>query len=491
MTIPVCFATLLSLSTGLVFVLVCWPDRQSIKADFLLKFFLAPGVGCGVSSLLFFLSLLTHTYVRHLALIEVFLLACLIALLCFSVAATKWPVSTARSSEPPIEPSLDRKIRRASLLGFVAAFAVSLYASLSLLLRGPHGEWDAFAIWNLRARFLFRAGDQWKDAFSRLIPWSHTDYPLLVPGSVARLWEYSGHDSVAAPALLALIFTYATVGLAVSSVAALRTRSQGFLAGLVLVATPYFVQLGASEYADVPLGFFYLATLVLLCMQDRRLQSPSRFLLLAGITAGFAAWTKNEGLLFLASLLFVHAAVMVYLRGGTTYIRQLLPFAAGFVPILIVVVFFKHHFGGPSDLFSAPRSMAHQLLDVHRYFQVCRALLRQVFDFGGWVITPVAVLAFYFLTLGGDINPKDKAYVLISVLALFMTLVGYCVVYVAGPNDIQWWLSSSLNRLLIQLWPSAVFLFFLVVRTPEQAISVGGSRSSVQRAAHALGAEVR
>jgi Dolichyl-phosphate-mannose-protein mannosyltransferase len=427
-TLSVVFASLLSLSTGLVLVSLCWPALRPIKSNFCLKFFLALGIGCGISSALFFLCLFAENSDRHLALIEVLLLGTLLAILWMSISKAKEPVSDGPFGDHSGGPVLGWKIRWASFLAFVVALASSSYAFIALILRGPNGEWDAFGIWNLRARFLFRAGVQWRDSFSRFLPWSHTDYPLLIPASVARLWKYSGHDSVAVPILLALIFTYATVGLTVSAVAALRTSTQGLLAGLVLVSTPYFVQLGASEYADVPLGFFYLATFVLICMPDRGSQGRSRLLMLAGITAGFASWTKNEGLLFLASILAAHAVVVVQKRGGTSYLRQVIPFVTGFAPILVIIVFFKRNFGGPSDVFSAPLGIVHQLFDIHRYFQVSRALLRQVFDFGGWVITPMAVLAFYLLALGSDIDPEDRVNWLTAALALVMTLAGYCII---------------------------------------------------------------
>jgi hypothetical protein len=448
---------------------LCWSPLRPVNSNFLLKLFLAIGVGSGISSALFFVCLLLAVSVRHALLVETAVLAILLSILGVSIYKTKAPAVGSPSNEAALVSLLDWKIQWASFLGFVFALTSASYASLSVIWRDPHGDWDAFGIWNLRARFLFRAGDQWRDAFSPILPWSHTDYPLLIPASVARLWKYSGHESIAAPALLALLFTYATVGLTVCGVAALRTRTQGLLAGIVLASTPYFVQLGAAQYGDVPLGFFYLSTIMLLCLQDQEPQTHPRLLVLAGLSAGLAAWTKNEGLLFVASSFLVYALVGLYLRKGIGYFQRMIPFAGGLAPILAVIVLFKLYFGGPSDIFLAPRSMLHQLVDPHRYVKVFHALLRQIFDFGGWVVTPVAMLAFYFLALGREPKSEKQIYLVVTSLALVTTLIGYCIVYVIGPNDIQWWLSNSLSRLLIQLWPSAVFLFFLVARTPEQA----------------------
>ncbi len=54
---------------------------------------------------------------------------------------------------------------------------------------------------------------------------------------------------------------YSFIGLASSTLGLLRSPSQGLLAGIVLLGTPFLIRHGASQYADVPLSFFFLATL--------------------------------------------------------------------------------------------------------------------------------------------------------------------------------------------------------------------------------------
>ena len=60
-------------------------------------------------------------------------------------------------------------------------------------MRFPDGGYDAWMIWNTRARFLVRAAD-FHTAFSpRLLFWLHQDYPWLVPGAVAQAFMLQGH----------------------------------------------------------------------------------------------------------------------------------------------------------------------------------------------------------------------------------------------------------------------------------------------------------
>src|ERR1019366_8764917 len=89
----------------------------------------------------------------------------------------------------------------------------------------------------------------------------------------------------------------ATVGLLVAATMRLRAPVIALVGGLVLLGTPFFVTFASNEHADIPLGFFMLATLVLIALGGRASEAwglPA----LAGLTAGLAAWTKNEGLLF-------------------------------------------------------------------------------------------------------------------------------------------------------------------------------------------------
>ena len=48
----------------------------------------------------------------------------------------------------------------------------------------------------MHARFLFRGGDHWREAFASGLDWSHWDYPLLLPLSIARGWRYMGGESL-------------------------------------------------------------------------------------------------------------------------------------------------------------------------------------------------------------------------------------------------------------------------------------------------------
>ena len=172
----------------------------------------------------------------------------------------------------------------------------------------PTGEWDASGIWNLRARYLAGGSSTWRYAVSNqmaagMIGASHPGYPLLVSGFIARTWTVLGDTRDDVPAALSLTFTLATAGVLCGALASI-SEALGWLAMLVLLATETFVSQSASQYSDIPMSFFVLSATVLLAFAASR-DWPPGLLALAGVFAGFAAWTKNEGLPFAIALAIV------------------------------------------------------------------------------------------------------------------------------------------------------------------------------------------
>jgi hypothetical protein len=346
----------------------------------------------------------------------------------------------------------------------------------------PHGDGlDAFAIWNLHARFLFLGGAHWRDGFSPLIPWSHPDYPLLLPASVAHFWTFIGNDDPAVPAVTGFAFTFSTVGLLFSSLYVIRGRVVATLGGVALLATPAFFEVGAWQYADIPLSFFFLAAVALFALHEERSDGASRpspgLLALAGLAAGFAAWTKNEGLLFLCAFLMARFLILVrrerHRDTGTeddgAGRSRLAPFLIAAAPVLLVVIYFKRAIAAPGDLFSDSTTMLHKLLSAPRYWAVIKWYAKEFFRFGHWIVPATLVMLGYYFAIGKQNRSPHALSFRILRLTLVLTLAGYFVIYLITPYEIYWHLSFSLDRLFLQLWPSAIFLFFLAVPSELQA----------------------
>lgn len=453
---------------------------RSRSAELVLRSSLAIGFGLGLFSVVYFLSSLFAS--THLVAIDIAVTAFLLA--AFLLFRNRRASSSATQPAPD-NSHLPQWLDRLLSASFLIASLAAIYAAVLRTLAHPHGDgWDAFAIWNLHARFLFLGGSHWRDMFSSQIPWSHPDYPLLLPAAIAHFWTYLGHDSAAIPAAIALAFTFGTVGLLFSALVLLRGRIPALLAGLALCATPSFIEQGTSQYADVPLSFFFLAAIVMLALHDQTRSAPETNsarpargpLILAGLAASFAAWTKNEGLLFLSALITARGLDLVLSRRAFTddgadhgspkdHPLNWLSFAvllASVAPALLLIACFKHFLAPPGDLLTDRAAALHKLLSPARYWIILQWYAKESLRFGGWLAIPgTLLLAALYWVLRTRNSDRPSIPIRASVITLSFTLAGYFAIYLITPYDLYWHLRFSLNRLFLQLWPGILFLLFL------------------------------
>jgi hypothetical protein len=366
-------------------------------------------------------------------------------------------------------------LRRMLNIAFAAVLAVALAGMVGQALAEPHGGWDAWTIWSVRARFLYRLRDDWPQALTATF--HHTDYPLLVPASIARCWTFLGRDPSWVGAAVGIAFTLATVVLVSAAVAQRHGAVSGMLAGIVILGTVRFLSWGAMQYADVPLAFFYLSTLVLLMQHDAVQRSAnhaagSGLLLLAGVTTGLAAWTKNEGLLFAAVVSMVVLARAARERGLKGGWRRGGLVLMGAAPALAMVFVFKSRLPISNDLFLGQdlSAVIGRVLDPSRHFKIMVTALTTGVQVAHLFAAAIPV-CFFLLGTGRRRDWRLKAW---SLPAGIIGLVagGYYSIYLTTPHDLDWHLSTSLDRLIVQLWPMAVLTMFLELRSPEEVLAL-------------------
>ncbi|HEU4588078.1 MAG TPA: glycosyltransferase family 39 protein [Gemmatimonadales bacterium] len=468
MTLALTLSALASATTGVLLLTLAWP-RTTGAYPRALATVLGAGFGAGLSAVLLFAWLQAFGPTRGILAAEAALLGLVTAI-----------VFRRRRVEPRYDGAGDGARRSSGGLvllsaAFLVALAAAAAAFFTMLRQHPHGEWDAWMNWDLRARMIFRGGEGWRTAFSPAIPWSHPDYPVLVPSLVVRNWLYVGTDTLRGPALVAATFTFGTVALVVAALAALRRPSQGLLAGLVLLGTPFFIVHGTSLYADVPLGFFFLATFVCLALDARHGGETSRFATLAGVAAGLSMWTKNEGLPF---TLAVAAGLLVAgaREGWMPSLRRLRAFAAGLLPLLVLVASFKLAYAPPNDLLSTlgvDRTIG-RLTAPDRYATTLREYRRHLLGFGhNGVLGAAWAVAGCVLLLGINRREAARTWARAALMAIVLLLAIHFMVFVSMADELLRLLNSSLERLLLQLWPSVVFLCFMAARTIEEVLIRG------------------
>jgi hypothetical protein len=461
-----------------------WKCEKANKSERWMKLFISAGFGIGIFSIAFFVE--RWLGIVHILATDLWLITLLFAVHLVARARRK---SENLTASKVADVKLSNWFHRLLMASLAISILAALYATVLRALAHPHGDgWDAFAIWNLHARFFSVGGSHWRDGFSALIPWSHSDYPPLVPAAIAHVWSYIGHDDPIFPAIISLVFTFATLGLLVSAVATLRGITSAAMAGVALASTPFFIEQGAAQYADIPLSFFFLASISLLHLYQQRCPqihdgSPTGLLVLAGAAAGFAAWTKNEGLLVLFAFLLPQIAFFAWRRRPPSTklrfnsVHELVMLLMAIAPFFLLIAWFKHSIAPAGDLFFGSETMIHKILTPGRYWAILRWYAKEFFRFGGWVVpTTILFLALGFLSPSSGIRRQSTSF-RSSVLTLALTLCGYFAVYVITPNDLYWHLRFSLNRLFLQLWPSTVFLFFLFVSGQPSFASQSESNS--------------
>lgn len=419
---------------------------------------LGTALGAGICSCIYFICLWLFGTPWVAIFIELALLATLIVL------RKRWSVNALVSNE--LKKTL-RTINIICILLFIIFLVNSLLYFIVFSLQNPHGQWDAIAMWNLKARFLYLGGMHWRTLFSRLIGWSHSDYPLLLPSFIANCWTVMKTDAASASIAAAAFFTLGTGLLIFLSLSHFKGVLQGLVAGLLVLSTPFFMSHGVTQYADIPLGFFFLATLVSFTIADETENNALFFCLVAGLFTGFAAWTKNEGILF--SLVVIFSRTMQLLIKPTKMsAKKLLYFALGALPVFIMIIFFKHYLAPANDIMRGQNvHTIDRLKDYSRYQLIFEHLRKTVPDFGQWNLKHYGWLLAIILLFGVQINKNIRLSILFSSIILLLTMTGYFFIYVTTPIDLEWHLENSLNRLLIQLYPSFLFLFFFALKPFE------------------------
>ncbi len=100
-----------------------------------------------------------------------------------------------------------------------------------------------------------------------------------------------------------------------------------------------------------------------------------------------------------------------------------------------------------------------KLADPSRYALILGAAWSEVWRHYGWL--PVLVVGLFVCGYDRRQLPRTALGV-IGVMAL-----GYFMIYLTTPLDLAYHLGSSLYRLLLQVWPIGLLIFFAGVRAPE------------------------
>lgn len=479
------------IATAFGWMLVNWclfePDRQRQSLSIQLP--LAIGIGYGIGSLI----LLGTAFIvggtsRLVVWCELsFLLIAAVLIFVFGGDNTSERVAQKQAGGRNASTLRSRptSIQSRWLLGFLCLTLIfGMITFIAATKSRPHGRWDAWLIWNRRARFLLADGKRWQTALtSPVAAGGHPDYPLLLPLTVARGWRSLGDRLPLLSQSVAAAYALGAVLLLGGVVGRLRNTSLGLIASIALASTAFWWQQASWQYADVPLAFYCLAGVGCLVMGDIHHSLHGRKFVLAGVCFGLAAWTKNEGILWALAAVVATLCVSGRGRTGGASRRDAAWLLAGLTPILTAVLIYKLCFAATNDLIAGQSLSATsaRLLDPIRY----RAWLSALVTYAPQLCGALGIMLLALsATQGFRRKPWRKQALARIALLLVVVFLGYQLVFLTTPQDLPWHLATAYLRTLLHLWPSALLLYFSSLSTIE---STTVRRTSVTHERETLG----
>jgi len=451
------YSFIISFMIGISLISIILKERTGI----LLKFTLGSGLGLAISSFLYFLWVLSGADFIYFQGFEL-ILAFTLLFIVYKNNTFDFLKKTDKDENENYS-----FIFKFFQLNFLFSLFLALTFFFVIVQKYPDGLRDAFTIWNAHAKFLL-FGQHWKDCLTNDIMWFHPDYPLLLPGIVARGWKYCSNTSEIVPITLSFFYLFGTIALVGSAIAALRGKFQALISSSIILGMFFLVGCGATQNADLPLGFYILSTIVLIKLYT---EFNNKYLLIAsGMAAGSAAWCKNEGLLFLYSLVAAGFILMVFSKKLWQNRDKICRFIAGLAPVLLIIMFYKLKLAPTNDIFllQTPELLTRKLLDASRYIIALKYFVGSVLFMGGFASPFVLVL--YNLLTGFKVNIKKDFTVCLTFLTLAIMLFGEFFIYIITPHNLEWHLETSINRLFIQILPVFIFCYFLITHSLEELL---------------------
>lgn len=327
-------------------------------------------------------------------------------------------------------------------LGAAVAAAVWLPLERSMPLTSQ--TWDAWAIWLFKAKAFFVDGriEPYLERSSEFV--GQPGYPLLTPLYSAFLYSLNGGVDAEAVKILSPVFFFAMLAAFFYLVRRIATVAVAGAATAMLALTVFLARTSfdLAGYAEATLAFYFAAAagfLYLWLARGRTLDFAA-----ACLAATAAAWTKNEGLFFLAGFAAISAIHLVRQRRPWQEWLWLVPLPA---VLLGTYAAMRSAAGVEASGYSLIGDFQMGLFQI-----ALGSVLEKAFDWRDFQLVYPLLLAS---VVGGAVLRARLAFWALPALA-FWQLAGAVLAYATGRNEIQWWLETSADRLIAQVVPVAL-----------------------------------
>ena len=338
----------------------------------------------------------------------------------------------------------EKKSGRIFLLPVLIGLAVVTYTSVVV----PMDEWDAMAIWGLKAKVVYqepvRAASYFHDPAKS---YSHVDYPLGLPFLTAGLYGIlGGYENTWGKAVLPCIylaFVFLPLGFLTEK---LGRPAAGALTAAAAV-TPAVIRWAGAGTADCVLMMYVTGTLIFLARWIEG--GPRSDMALAILFSAFGVFTKNEGLPIVLAL-----GISVGLAAPPGRRRGAVIYAAGVLVLSLPWLLFLQTLPQTKENYWARAAVGQIIPHLDRLGVILPAWAAEAVQFKNWSGT--------WLILAASAAVGARAFMEGSTRFLWFALLQifavYVLAYVVTPYDVNHLMSVSLTRLSLHLLPAAILL---------------------------------
>ncbi|MFA5087550.1 MAG: glycosyltransferase family 39 protein [Candidatus Omnitrophota bacterium] len=445
------------LSFAIGYLLICLLDDKNEMSP-LVCFFLAGGLGLALSSQIIFYQLLIFDHLNKISIVIAH-----VALLAFLIRQFH------QSGHNPLLRLKNIQPKEFLLIAILLLSLIPLGAYARFF---PLGGWDAWSVWNFKAKFILLGGPSWKNVFLPSLWQSSPHYPLLLPLVNVWGWLSLKHPDPAVPLVTAVMFTFLTAGLLFAILKDLTRTSWSIVPAIFLTTLPFFVKLATSQYCDIVFAYYLLATLYcILCAQKKK---KNNLALLGGLFLGFLGFSKSEGTV--AALIIIFLSVPYFLWADKNQKkmnqRQLAYLLLAATVSLLATVLFGIFYSPGNQTFINGLVSAEHPSNLYRLKFILIFLLVELKSGkwnGIWILIGAGIL------LSGGLSFKRRLRIIPLFLFAYLFVIGFYY-FLNTYFEIVWWLQYTLNRILFSLLPTFVFWSFYSLWQKERKSDPAGSQ---------------
>jgi len=338
----------------------------------------------------------------------------------------------------------------------IGAILFQVFHAFFKALIKPMDSFDSIGNFAFKAKLFFIKGYIPYELFSnKAIDIQHCDYPLFMPLSETWVYMFLGKwNDLFVKALFPMFFV-AILIILYFTLKRIIGKRLALISTFFLATVPHFLNYAAIGYADFALAMFYSASFfyIFLWMSYKR---ENKYLFLAALLSIFAIWAKHEGVM----LSLINIAVLfifIFFRRKDITKRDI----SGICCFTFAVAAFSLMWFGYLNMVGLSNEFVNR--DTLKLLPALRNLKRipfilyeyekRVFGPKKWNISFLVFFAWLILYFKTAFRGYCK-YITLSILLAFL---GYSVVYIVTPLEINYHLRTTGSRLLLHFLPVVVF----------------------------------